>query len=357
MKRRELIKTLSAGALLAQLPVLSQSKIYVGDNLETAAVLKARALKPGDSIGIISPATAVTSPDDYALVKELADYLGLKYKFAKNVKKGSGYKTRSVNERIDDLHEMFSDEEVNAVICIRGGYGSGQILDKIDYTLIKKHPKIFIGYSDITAMHLAINKVTGLVTFHGPMLLASFPQLTIDNFKKTIFSSEPIGILKNPDAKTPVRSANPVRTIKSGKSTGRLTGGNLSIICSLMGTKYEIDTKDKILFIEDVDEEPYRIDRMLTQLKTAGKLDQAAGIVFGNCTDCSSSSKLKPSLSWDYSLAEVLDNILGDIAKPSFFGLTFGHSPNQFTLPYGVTAEMDADSCSINIIESHLSGH
>jgi muramoyltetrapeptide carboxypeptidase len=165
-----------------------------------------------------------------------------------------------------------------------------------------------------------------------------------------LFSAEPIGILKNPDTKTPVRSAYPVRTIKSGTASGGLIGGNLTLVCSLMGTKYEIDAKDKILFLEDVDEEPYRIDRMLTHLKTAGKLQESAGIVFGNCTDCSSASKLKPSLSWDYSLAEVMDNILGDLNKPSFYGLTFGHSSNQYTIPYGIEAEVDAELCTLNLI-------
>jgi muramoyltetrapeptide carboxypeptidase len=196
--------------------------------------------------------------------------------------------------------------------------------------------------------------MTGLVTFHGPMLLANFPQLTIDNFKRTLFSAEPVGIIKNPENRTPVRSAYPVRTIKSGIAKGGLIGGNLTLVCSLMGTKYEIDTKGKILFIEDVDEEPYKIDRMLTHLKTAGKLQESAAIVFGNCSDCSSSSKLKPSLSWDYSLAEVIDNAFGDLKQPSFYGLTFGHSSTQFTIPYGIEAELNADDCSLNLIESHL---
>ena len=303
---------------------------------------------------MIAPGSAVSSPDDYILVKELTDYLGLKFKFAKNVTKGSGYKTRTISERTADIHEMFSDQSVAGIICIRGGYGAAQLLDNIDYNLIQKNPKIFVGYSDITSLHLAIHKMTGLVTFHGPMLLANFPQLTIDNFKRTLFSSEPIGIIKNPESRTPVRSAFPVRTIKSGIANGGLIGGNLTLVCSLMGTNYEIDTKGKILFIEDVDEEPYRIDRMLTHLKTAGKLQESAGIVFGNCSDCSSASKLKPSLSWDYTLAEVIDNAFGDLKQPSFYGLTFGHSSNQFTIPYGIEAELNADNCTLNLIESHL---
>lgn len=354
MNRREVIKSISLGVAVSQLPFFSNSIVLAENSQVGRTLIKASPLQPGDTIGVLAPGSAVSSPDDYSLVKELADYLSLKLKFAKNVKKGSGYKTRTINERTDDIHEMFSDESVKAIICIRGGYGAAQLLDKIDYSLIQKNPKIFVGYSDITSLHLAIHKLTGLVTFHGPMLLANFPQLTIDNFKRTLFSAEPIGILKNPDTKTPVRSAYPVRTIKSGTASGGLIGGNLTLVCSLMGTKYEIDAKDKILFLEDVDEEPYRIDRMLTHLKTAGKLQESAGIVFGNCTDCSSGSKLKPSLSWDYSLAEVIDNVLTDLKQPSFYGLTFGHSSNQYTIPYGIKAEVDADLCTLNLIETHL---
>ncbi len=345
MQRRNFIFSMGAAALAMQFP--GQTKLFAQNKFN--GKLKPRALKPGDTIGIIAPGSAVNSPDDYLLAEELADYLGLKVRYASNVKKGSGYKTRTIAERVDDIHEVFSDKSLAGVFCLRGGYGSGQLLDYIAYGIIKKNPKVFLGYSDITALHLAINKFTGLVTFHGPVMLSSFTELTAESLKKAIFSNKPIGIIENPTDKNPVRVKHPVRTINPGKAKGELIGGNLSLITSLMGTKYEINTSRRILFIEDVGEPPYRIDRMLTQLKTAGKFKKVAGVVFGKCEDCT------PGLSastWDLSLGEVLDNIFADINIPVFYGLTFGHTKDQFTLPLSVNAEMDADLHTLNITEN-----
>jgi muramoyltetrapeptide carboxypeptidase len=310
-----------------------------------------KALKSGDTIGIISPATSVTDPDQLAKAEEALKYFGLTAKFGKNVLKGTGYKTRTVDERLDDLHSMFADKDVSAVFCLRGGYGSAQLLDKIDYDLLRKNPKIFLGYSDITAMHIAINKLSGLITFHGPVLLSGFSNYTVDYFRKALFDTKPIGKISNPDTKSGIRLIHPTRTIRSGKAAGKLIGGNLSLICSLMGTPYEIETQGKILFIEEVGEEPYRIDRMLIQLRLAGKLQSAAGIVFGECLDCNSDG-LQPSHIWDYSLGEVLDNILGNLNIPVFYGLTIGHTNDQITIPIGVNASIDTDNCILEIKEA-----
>lgn len=309
-------------------------------------LLKPQALKKNDTIGIIAPGTAVSDPLDIEKAKEAIEYLGLKAKFAEHVLNGHGYKSRTIEERLEDLNSMFLDEEVRGIFCIRGGYGSGQLLDVIDYELIRSNPKIFVGYSDITALHLAINKKSGLVTFHGPVLLSGFSSFTMEQLKKALFNNEAIGLLSNPDDKKGERKKYPILTIRSGMAKGRLTGGNLSLITSLMGTPYEIDTKNSILFLEDVGEEPYRIDRMLTQLRLAGKLN-ANGIVFGLCAGCDSSGLRV----WDYSLGEVLKNILGDLGIPVFYGLTIGHTFEQLTLPYGVMAEMDADRGILNILE------
>lgn len=298
---------------------------------------------------MVAPGTAVSNPDDIALVAELADYLGLKLKFGSYVRKGSGYKSRTSEERVEDIHRMFSDTEVKAVFCIRGGYGSPQLLDRLDYDLIRSNPKIFLGYSDITALHLAINKFSGLVTFHGPVMLSSFSKYTFDHFYKALFDTTPVGTIRNSDAKNFLREAFPVRTIRPGKAKGRLTGGNLSLISALMGTPYEIETAGRIVCIEDVDEEPFRIDRMLTQLSLAGKLSAAAGIAFGRCSGCEVKDS---SQTWDYSLGEVLDNILGKLDIPVFYGLNFGHTSEQATLPFGVEAEIDADEGVITVTEA-----
>ncbi len=345
MQRRNFLVGLGAAAIAK--PLLNSTELTAKDKGDN--IIKAPALKKGDTIGVIAPGSAVNSPDDYLLAEELADYLGLKIRYAKNVKSGSGYKTRSIAERVDDIHEMFSDKNIAGVFSLRGGYGSGQLLDYIAFGIIKKNPKVFLGYSDITALHIAINKITGLVTFHGPVMLSAFSELTAESLKKAIFSNKAIGTLANSNEKEPVRRHHHQRTIRSGKAKGRLIGGNLSLITSLMGTRYEINTRNKILFIEDVGEPPYRIDRMLTQLKTAGKLQKAAGILIGKCEDC------KPGLSastWDLSLGEVLDNIFADINVPVFYGLTFGHTKDQFTLPEGIMAEIDADAHTLSLIEN-----
>jgi muramoyltetrapeptide carboxypeptidase len=344
MKRRTFCGSIAAMSLIPSLTFSSVSQDSSG------IPQKPKALIPGDSVGIIAPGTAVSDPDDLNLVKELLNYLGLKYRFGSNVIKGTGYKTRTIDERVNDIHEMFVDKDIKAVFCIRGGYGSPQLLNHLDYDLIRSNPKIFLGYSDITAMHIAIGKHSNLVTFHGPVMLSSFTKFTYDYFYKALFDTNPIGIIKNSESKGFIRETFPVRTIKSGKAQGRLTGGNLSLIAATMGTPYEIETEGRILCIEDVDEEPFRIDRMLTQLDLAGKLKSAAGIVFGRCTGCDG-NKLEPSKVWDYSLGEVLDSIFGKYNIPSFYGLNFGHTSEQATLPFGCLAEIDSDLGIINVME------
>lgn len=345
MNRRD---TLKAGLMAAILPM--QTVKSIAEPIESNYI-KPRKLSPGDKCTIIAPGTSVTSPEDLQKVKELMDFLNLKYEIGKNVVSGSGYKTRTIKERTEDLHSAFADKDTKCVMCIRGGYGSAGLLNFIDYKLIKNNPKIFIGYSDITALHLAINKMSGLITYHGPVALSKFNKWTLNSFNLAVFGTEPIGLLKNPVDTTIIRQSHPVRTITSGKATGKLIGGNLSLVCSLMGTKYEMETKGKILLLEDVGEEPYRIDRMLIQVKNAGKLQEASGIVFGECSDCQP-SKFSPSTVWDYSLGEVLQNALGDLNIPVFYGLAFGHTDDQFTIPLGVNAVMDANECSLNIIEN-----
>lgn len=345
MKRRSFLTGISSSTAIG---LLASTKLSYSQ-INTEKTLKPKALKSGDTIGIIAPGSAVSSPDDFQLVEEIAEYLELKVKYASNIKKGNGYKTRTIIERVDDIHEIFSDNTVSGVFCIRGGYGSGQLLDKISYQIIKKNPKVFLGYSDITALHLAINKYAGLVTFHGPVMLSEFSELTIQSLKKSIFSSQPLGLIENPKDENSIRSAYPVRTINPGKAKGKLTGGNLSLICSLMGTSYEINTQNKLLFIEDVGEAPYRIDRMLTHLKTAGKLKQSNGVIFGRCENCETGSTAS---TWDLSVGEVINNIFSDIQIPVFYGLNIGHSTDQFTVPIGVNAEIDADKCTLKINES-----
>jgi muramoyltetrapeptide carboxypeptidase len=243
---------------------------------------------------------------------------------------------------------MFADPEIKGVIA-SGGYGASQILNGIDYDLIKHNPKIFIGFSDVTGLHLAIHKMTGLVTFHGPTAFSTFNEYTAGHFRRALFSTEPLGELKNPDEADKITLEYPVRTVTRGKASGRLIGGNLSLIAALMGTPYEIETDNCILFIEDVGEDSYRVDRMLTQLMLAGKLDKVKGVIWGSCRKCN--DNLETGV---FTLGEVIDNILIPLNVPVISGMMIGHTSNKLTLPLGVKATLDADNQTLTITESAL---
>jgi muramoyltetrapeptide carboxypeptidase len=314
-------------------------------------LIRPKALRQGDMVGLITPSSYVSDPDRLALAERTARYFGLVPKFGSNVRKREGYLGGTVEERVEDLHAMFRDPGIKAVFAIRGGYGAAQLLDRIDFDLIRSNPKIFLGYSDITALHLAIQRRAGLVTFHGPVVLSRFTPYTQTYFRKALFETEPIGRVTNPPDSDALRPAHVLRTVRPGRARGSLIGGNLSLISSTMGTPYEIETSGRVLFIEDVDEQPYSIDRMLTQLRLAGKLDAAAAVIFGECQDCGP-REFKTSFESTLSVGEVVDGILGRIRIPVLSGLTIGHTDDQLTLPLGVMAQLDAERGELIIEEA-----
>lgn len=344
VKRRNFLAGLSATLTF---PMTSTIAYASGQSNE---LIKPKALKQGDTVGLITPSTEVIDPDRLALAAKTLKYFGLRVRLGNNVGKRSVNYASSVNARLDDLHTMFADKAVDGIFAVRGGYGAGHLLDRIDYSLIRKNPKIFLGYSDITALHLAIYKRAGVVTFHGPVAVSSFSDYTQAAFRKALFDSRPLGRLSNPQEGNLLRPEHNLRTVKSGRVSGQLIGGNLSLIAATMGTDFEIDTRGKILFLEDVDEQPYSVDRMLTHLRLAGKLDSAAGIIFGECAECAPRD-YKPSFASPYSLGEVVDNILGGLKVPVLYGLTIGHTADQLTLPMGVKAILDADKGYVEITE------
>lgn len=343
MIRRDFFKIAAAGAIAAT----PTGGLAMATDSSASPVLPP-LLKRGDTVALVAPGTNVTDPDDLKKAYEAMEYFGLKPKIYRPSEE-FGYKSRSVRTRTNEIHSAFSDKEVRGVVCLRGGYASAMLLDSLDYNLIRNNPKVFVGYSDITAMHCAINKFSGLVTYHGPVALSAFTKYTINSFEEALFRGARPLKLSNPAPGDSLRQQHPTRTISPGVARGRIVGGNLSIICSLMGTPYEIDTKGKILIIEDVGEEPYRMDRMLNQLRLAGKLADAAGIAVGECADCNSNG-LNPSKVWDPSLGEVLDNYLAGLSKPVFYGLTFGHTSDQLTIPIGAEAEIDAGGHCITLL-------
>jgi muramoyltetrapeptide carboxypeptidase len=313
-------------------------------------MVKPKALKAGDTIGLITPSSYVfdTWRIDLAAAR-LEATLGVKCKLGRYVKSRHGYMAGTEKERLEDLHAMFADKGVAGVFCLAGGYGTERLLDGIDYELLRKNPKILIGYSDITGLHLAITKKAGLVTFHGPVATGSMPPWSLASLKRALFSTEPIGELGNPPEDDPTWPAFPLRTVSPGKARGVIAGGNLTLVATTMGTPWEIETKGKILFFEDTGEAPYRVDRMLTQLKLAGKLQEAAGIVWGTCSDCAPD---KSGFEVNLSMSDLLDEILGGLGVPVLAGLVFGHTKEKATIPMGVEAELDAGAKRVAIVEA-----
>jgi muramoyltetrapeptide carboxypeptidase len=350
-RRSFLHLTVASAAALSCGSALSTTGRRKSSGIPDAAlpIVKPRALRPGDTVGLIAPASYTFDLwrlDDAAA---RVDALGLKPKFGKYVRGRRGFLSGSDDERLEDLHAMFSDADVAAVFALQGGYGTPRLLDRIDYGLIRRNPKILLGYSDITGLHVAIGRKAGLVTFHGPNMVGTLPPRTLELLKKALFVPEPLGSVTNPEEQDILNVEFPLRTVAAGVARGRMVGGNLTLVTATMGTPYEIDTRGRILLLEDTGEAPYRIDRMLVQLKLAGKLQEAAGIVFGTCSDCTPS---RSSFELTLSLSEVLTEILGPLGKPVLVGLLFGHTKEKSIIPFLVEAELDAGARRLTILES-----
>ena len=311
-------------------------------------VIKPKRLSAGDTLGMVLPASLTLEADDIALARQQLEALGFKVVLGRHVFDRHGYFAGRDRDRANDLNRMFADDTIAGVVCYTGGWGSPRVLPHLDYELIARKPKVLIGYSDITALLNAIHQRTGLITFHGPVGGSPWEPYSVENFRRVVMTPEPAGVLA-PPAKKPselVDRVNRVVTLHRGKATGRLAGGNLTLLASLMGTPYEIDTNGAILFAEDIREEIYRIDRMLTQLALGGKFERMAGFVFGRCTDCEATM---------FSLEDVLRDRFGSGPAPAISGLSFGHIEQKLTLPVGVMATLDADEGTLAITESAVS--
>ncbi len=286
------------------------------------------ALKSGDTVGIIAPASGFRRDDLEAGSAELLR-LGLQPFYLPTIFERQLYFAGSVQRRVDELHQMFSRPEVKAILCARGGYGCNYLLPHLDLDLVRANPKIFAGCSDVTTLLTYLCDAAGLVTFHAPMVAGDLARpggLDQASWSSALMSGE---------ALQREFSADEVQSLAEGTATGMLYGGCLSLLCASLGTPYEILTPGTILFIEDRAERPYRIDRMLMQLKLAGKFEGVRGIVFGEMIDCSEPGAL------DYTLQDVIMRTLGDLRVPIAFGLKSGHvSSGSITLPFGVRAEL-----------------
>lgn len=295
-------------------------------------------LQKGDVVGIVSPSSP---PDRDNLERSLAflEQLGLQWKFARHAKNIHGYMAGTDDERLADLEEMFQDPEVKAIICSSGGYGAGRITDRLDMTLVEENPKIFWGFSDITFLHTAIRQYTNLVTFHGSML---GPNVGADTFEE--LSAKMFQQLFEPMELHYTEAISPLTSLTSGIARGEIVGGNLSVLARTLGTKYEIDTKDKILLIEAIGEDPARIDGLLNQLRMARKLEQVAGVVIGDF------ARTETTRKWTLTLEEVFDDYFKEATYPVVKGFKIGHCEPHFAIPLGVEALLNADEKTLTIL-------
>lgn len=308
-------------------------------------VIKPRRLFEGATIGLVSPGGVIRDESDVEAVEETLRGLGLRTVRGRHVLDRLGYLAGTDEDRAADLHRMFSDPAVDALLTLRGGWGCNRILPLLDYELIRAHPKILMGYSDITSLLIALYARSRLVTFHGPVGISTWNDFTVEYARRILYDGE-AATMRNPRHVGPrgPLMRDRIRTIRHGTARGRLVGGNLSVIVSMIGSSYLPDWDGHILFLEDTREDVYRIDRMLTQLSLAGVLQRLAGVVFGRCTDCEADD---PSLS----LREVLDHHLRPLDIPSFYGSMIGHIQDKFTVPLGVEAEIDASAGTIRLLE------
>jgi len=336
--RRSLLTALAAGAATMALPKRAFA----------APLRKPPRLKAGDVVGLVEPASATNDPFDLRIVEETIRAMGLVPKPGAHLGQRYGYLAGEDEARAADINAMYADGQVKAVFAVRGGWGCARVLPHLDFRTIAANPKLLIGYSDITALHMAFAAKAGFTTIHGPTASSAWGRQSWEPFKALVFDGA-TPTYHNPPGTDDrlVQRAWRTRPIRGGKASGRLLGGNLTVLTALLGSPYLPDFTGAILFLEDVEEGEYRIDRMLTSLKLAGVLGRVKGVVFGQCSKCQS-----PGPSYGgFTLSQVLQQHLEPLGVPAFEGSFFGHISDQFSLPEGCEAEIDADVGTIRILE------
>jgi len=323
----------------------------------SAGPVRPKALAPGARVALVSPAGPQYEGEGVSIAEEVVASLGLVPKRMPNVGRNTMYLAGSDAERAGDLNAAFRDTSIDAIWCVKGGYGSGRLLPLLDWEAIRRNPKPIIGYSDITALVNSIYAKTGLVTFHGPNCESNISEYSLAELKKVLFSKEPAGVIAAAPPIEPkegfVDREDRLRRIAPGTARGRLVGGNISVYAMLVGTPYEPDLEGKILFLEEVEESPYRIDRWLTGFLLTGKLSRCAGIVLGKFKDCKPAGEADFKGTWTWQ--DVVADRLGNLGIPVLAGLRFGHVADKSTLPLGVLAELDVAKGTLSLLEPAVS--
>jgi muramoyltetrapeptide carboxypeptidase len=293
-------------------------------------MIRPKSLQPGDRLAVLC-GSSPTSKSAEELMQAVRD-MGMEPVLYPSATARHGFLSGVDAIRAADINAAFADESIKGIVCTRGGYGFHRILPLLDWKTIKKNPKIFGGYSDVTAMLNALNQICGMESYHMPMVGAWSDGLDeyIAPFVKSMLFGEPVEYV-NPEG-------CPITTIVPGKAKGRLCGGNLSLLAASLGTPYEIDTKGKILFIEEIGERPYKVDGMLTHLRNAGKFNDAAGIILGGFTDCAD----KEGVIGGLTLEDIYQELIAPAGKPTISGVVCGHCHPSMSLPMGRLFKMDA---------------
>ena len=311
-------------------------------------LLRPARLAAGDVVGLVDPASATWEPIDVDIVEDTLTALGLVAKRGAHLLDRRGSLAGSDRDRAADVMAMFTDPSVKAVLPVRGGWGCARILPHLDFDAIRRNPKVLMGYSDLTALLLAIHARTGLVTFHGPNGASEWNATSADFFTRVVLKAEAVTFTNPRDkGETLAQTEYRIKTITPGVVSGRLLGGNLSVLTALLGSPYLPDFRDAILFLEDVNEAPYRIDRMLTQLALAGVLKAARGVIWGTCHEC------EPDAGFgSLTIPDLLDDHVKPLGVPAWRGALVGHIDRQFTLPIGADVEIDATAGSIRMLSA-----
>ena len=347
MNRKNFLKTISTVAVGAGL--LSSSAMTSPKTVSIKSVIKPRRLKTGDTIGLVAPGSYISETELKDSIKNL-EALGFKVVYTEKILLQNGYFSGTDEQRAEDLTNMFKRNDVAGIVCTRGGYGCARILPLLDYDVIEENPKVLIGYSDVTALNYGIFRKTGLITFHGPVSISTFNEFSVNNFKNVLMNPSNEIVFENSNSG---EDENPYGVVSIGRGIkqGRLVGGNLSIAVSLIGTEYDVDFDDTIIYLEEIGEEPYRIDRMLTQMIQAEKFEDANGVAMGIFRRCEPKIK-DPSFPKSFSLIDVLKDRLGNLKIPVVYGMSFGHIKDKFTIPFGIKAELDSEQQTITLMES-----
>lgn len=345
MDRRDFNKQLLATA--SMLPMMNFAA-RGSDNQFPRKIIKPKQLKRGDTVGLVTPASPITEEQLQLAVSNL-EKIGLRVAYnEKRVLAKHGYLAGSDLLRADEINLMFQNPKIDGVWCVRGGYGGARILGMLNYKVIKANPKVFVGYSDITALHHAIFKYTGLVCFHGPAAASEFSDYSVAHLENVLMNPQPKYLIEPSVENLNMEDSNykPL-ALSKGVAEGRLIGGNLTLVASLIGTYFDVNYDNRIVFLEDVGEKPYRIDRMITQLLMSGKFQRVRAVALGIFSNCEARTD-EDSLT----LMEVLADRFQYFKIPVIYGMSFGHIANQFVLPFGIEARLDAENNTLQLLES-----